>query len=472
MEDKENIKPSNGDNNTSSKSIKSSGGGASDARITSNAINESFIITDIPTKTTASKSIIVFGKYTLNGKTHNVFGKFYITDPIMSGLDTRGIEYEQRVYKYIADKEKENPEISNYLIGSIKDYTENINLFHLLSDSVLSSKLDDEIKKLLLQNSLRTLVDIKTLLFRGFLIVKNNFINLKNIIQKFKFKFANLIEILFELLYSIHIMKNELRIMHNDLHWENIFIEFLQVPIENYHYNYGNITLVKTKKLHVKIFDNDLNYVEVLGNNKYLDPFFCESFGSCNHMSKKDLYIILTRLYFNGQAIINRINEINFNMILEIFANGFNLILLEKIIFANKSMFYCNWRSALTHQELAQIRATSVSSEPRVKAKIRTGDIEADACNNPDIFNFLDFNQIFCNLIIQFNSILNFTNVYEIDQIKQLRTEEFLSNSTKHSATDLETDLETEPVKKRLYSHKYLKYKTKYLQLKSQQNIL
>jgi len=62
------------------------------------------------------------------------------------------------------------------------------------------------------------------------------------------------IEIFFELLYSTIVMRNYLMIMHNDLHFNNIFVEKIDTP---YLYEYTFLGITKMKKYKVLLYDND-----------------------------------------------------------------------------------------------------------------------------------------------------------------------------------------------------------------------
>jgi hypothetical protein len=108
----------------------------------------------------------------------------------------------------------------------------------------------------------------------------------------------NIVSIMFQLLWTFKVF-NSLRFKHNDLHFNNIFIEEIDNPIYMFFLkNKGSddCYVLKTKYI-VKIYDFDRSSIVSypgIDRNLSLDTFMCKNNGECNYMSSKfDLHTCL-----------------------------------------------------------------------------------------------------------------------------------------------------------------------------------
>ena len=137
-------------------------------------------------------------------------------------------------------------------------------------------------------------------------------------------------------------------IMHNDLHFNNIFVEKIDTP---YLYEYTFLGITKMKKYKVLLYDHDRNYSNNFSDiNKFINGrgSLCENTGTCNHYNNKDGYVLINNIYFHRNNIRNVIGELNFNNLFKIISNSdltnsidyarFELINMYKL-----TNIFCDW---------------------------------------------------------------------------------------------------------------------------------
>lgn len=132
-------------------------------------------------------------------------------------------------------------------------------------------------------------------LMTGSTVKTQNLVKLKDIAEflnkpenNFEFK-----SILFQLVYSLAVL-NHFKIIHNDMHAKNIFIQILDnYELFSYTIN-GKMLQIRTKYV-VKFFDWDRAYCEYLGNNEYLEHAdFLKMLQQTNYNRKtQDFYQVL-----------------------------------------------------------------------------------------------------------------------------------------------------------------------------------
>jgi hypothetical protein len=92
--------------------------------------------------------------------------------------------------------------------------------------------------------------------------------------------------------YSMFLSK----LIHNDLHYGNIFIKNIGEKKYFIYYINGNPIIIKTQ-YQALIYDFDRSYCKRLGKNNYLDVF-CEDYSQCNKVVEpKDLIKIMCNVY-------------------------------------------------------------------------------------------------------------------------------------------------------------------------------
>jgi hypothetical protein len=219
------------------------------------------------------------------------FIKIWVSNHHIPEIDA--LEYEAKVYKQIKkdfDSKKEP-----YFVELI-DFVENVSYDNMvnflkkglpaLDDKNIENNFERNVYYMLTESPGRPAIDvfkkgtfkkisrsatfsyIQTMVydttFSKFLQSKKN-----NVDSKFKV-FNKVLEGIVEL--------NKKNIYHQDLHFGNIFV---------------------TADGNVRIYDYDRSYSEKIGNNKLIEGYYCENFGSCNE--KNDI-IDLLKVFCNLQS--------------------------------------------------------------------------------------------------------------------------------------------------------------------------
>jgi hypothetical protein len=109
--------------------------------------------------------------------------------------------------------------------------------------------------------------------------------------------------VLFQIIYTIVVMQQSFRLVHNDLHASNILVAKFKNPVKRlYTVNKDKMFMVETRFVPY-IFDWDMSYSDALGPNPRIDvkvdSYMCKEVNICNRFSEKtDLYVILCTLQF------------------------------------------------------------------------------------------------------------------------------------------------------------------------------
>lgn len=128
---------------------------------------------------------------------------------------------------------------------------------------------------------------------------------------------AEVLNILFQLLYTLKCFE-QIKLTHNDMHMNNIFINKLKEPEERIYY----ITKDRWVKINVtydvKIFDYDRGsiYHPSVDRNFMLDIKFCETYNECSSYDpKRDLQSVISTVYQyfrNSRRFIKNCTSIGF----------------------------------------------------------------------------------------------------------------------------------------------------------------
>lgn len=221
----------------------------------------------------ASASLVGEGTY----KDKNIYLKLF------TNCKSQGLLYEKKLYEYLLRDFNKNEDKKNFFIEPLKTFEITYN------DSLSYVKY---IKNLIKNKTIRTPV---TNLY-GIITMNNKGINLINIIYNLIVdNDNNYIKILFfNLLYIIYILNIKLKIIHNDLHFNNI-IYINEDSNINYDFESIKITLKNNYKL--KVFDYDYSYTKEIGINEIIENEICtELYGTCNYITKKDIWTLLVNL--------------------------------------------------------------------------------------------------------------------------------------------------------------------------------
>ena len=218
-----------------------------------------------------------------------------VQDIIKINLDNpfkySSLTYEKKVYEYITKniilKGFSNNFVPLLFFGTclLKDIANTLkNTKHFIKDGkALLNKLTDYV----------SFPNLKLHIMVTGSIDLSHFKNLNDLLESTKLPDSEISSILLQLLYALYVME-KFKIIHNDLHLKNILVEILDTPI--------SINILHTTfmtKYIPKIFDWDHAYVEVLGNNPFLeDDEFINSFHSINKFRKSvDYYQLICGLF-------------------------------------------------------------------------------------------------------------------------------------------------------------------------------
>lgn len=196
---------------------------------------------------------------------------------------TYGLEYEAKVYRYITENILFKGESINFIpfVGKASCSLAEI------SRKVHMSDLDTgEKAKLLpfLNNPLKYFPDLKLKMFvTGSVENKKNLIKLHDLMENSSLSLAEINSIIVQLLHALLVMQRH-KIMHNDVHFGNIFVEKVY-PLRDVSLKLDDKTTISFKTKYIpKIYDWDRSFCEALGENpvlkseKYLNMNIHESF--------------------------------------------------------------------------------------------------------------------------------------------------------------------------------------------------
>ena len=230
--------------------------------------NEYNIINDVSIR----RDVCYVCKGTINN--NNAYYKFFIDKK----SNSRYI-YEQKIYNYLFDKQKTHDTITK------EHFIEVYDIF----------KIKGNILKKYFTTITPIYNEIDSQAIYCVTVTKDyNTLSLLNFLYKNKSTSENIIiEIFFELLYSIYVMNTYLKIIHNDVHFDNILvIKESNSKLKTYYIN--NKSFTRMSSYSIKIYDFDLAYLDGYDNN-ILNML--NNNGRYNKINKaRDTWIILLSL--------------------------------------------------------------------------------------------------------------------------------------------------------------------------------
>lgn len=114
------------------------------------------------------------------------------------------------------------------------------------------------------------------------------------------------LKILFQIFAACYAMSLS-KMVHNDLHFSNIFIEDIEYQEVSYGFFGAYYTFMTDVK--VKIYDFDNSYVERFGRNLGISQYFCDVYSYCNNFTENfDIMTVLIKVFNNvfGSTEISR----------------------------------------------------------------------------------------------------------------------------------------------------------------------
>ncbi len=271
-------------------------------------------------KTSASMSEILRGTYNGSPVYIKMFGQKTIHN------SSSGLEYEQRIYRYIKDRQALlNPDpkllvspifVPVYDVFKIRKYD-----FYNLIDSKL--KIKDGIHNDKFYYS-TTINDDTKVLYTNVpppIISTNDYVYfivtgdtssqeyhhffLNNIDNK-----NNIISTLFDIFYAIYLLNEKFKINHNDIHFSNILIKN---NIHRKNYYIDSIFMSREVNWEVLIYDFDGAYFDGIINNKLFDNNFINVGKSNNFNLTRDVWTILNSFWstinYEIKILTKKMNE-------------------------------------------------------------------------------------------------------------------------------------------------------------------
>ena len=259
-------------------------------------------LTDIEvfgSKTSASDSLILRAKY--NG--NPVFIKMFSLDNAPFMKDNHGLVYEQRIYKYLMERNNNlKPYYESYFVKVYDVFKiKYINFFEQMESLGIKIKGGPSNGKIYFsryrQNSQNTIFPSifsgkdKMVYFTVTEDIQGD--NLNNFLSN-NLGYENIvIEVLFDVLYGIYLLNTRLGIIHGDNHFGNILIK-PETNIKEYIINKTSLT--RESKYRICLYDFDMSYLFDYKNNA-LDDSFNKNIGRINkYNTAKDIWTVINNI--------------------------------------------------------------------------------------------------------------------------------------------------------------------------------
>jgi len=272
----------------------------------------------IISKSSASKSIIITGKIKpvnldrIHSKFENIIVKlsFYHDDSFNNSLETEIAIYRNIITNLINNKHTPNLIAYlgdfNYSIDAIKNVP-NIGE-HLDSINEDTEEDDDQYDT----SSCNILVLERSKSGYTF----NDWLETHGEDGIIKRSEQDILGVIFQILYTLVCFYN-IGLVHNDLHFDNIFIEDMERPITMFFMRGDDKFIQLTTRYIPKIYDFDRGSIIHKGVplNLEIDKDYCKNYGTCNFFNAKfDSFYFITELLYNGLQLGGVSPEIRINI--------------------------------------------------------------------------------------------------------------------------------------------------------------
>jgi len=278
-------------------------------------------------------------KGTINN--NNAYYKFFIDNESNSQYI-----YEQKIYNYLFDKQKTNDAITK------EHFIEVYDIF--------------KIKGKILKQYFTIITPTYYKIFNNetyCVIVTKNY-NALSLKEFFKYTPTEniIIEIFFELLYSIYVMNTYLKIIHNDVHFDNILVIKESNPkLKTYYINDKYFT--RMSNYSVKIYDFDLAYLDGY-DNSILNTLHSD--GRYNDFNKaRDMWIILLSLLHDNSK--NYIKIYPLTQIINILKH--NNVEIDNILKKMKTIPTLFWNTFCSENTLGNLEQCKQPNLPDLHAE-------------------------------------------------------------------------------------------------------
>ena len=250
-------------------------------------------------KSSASDSLVFRAKY--NG--NPCFIKMFSLDNSPFRKENSGLEYEQKIYKYLMERNHIlKPYFQDYFVDVYDIFKINfIDFFNMMDNlNIKISGGNNDGKIYYSKTNLNALNKILPSIFSGrdrmlyFTITEDikgetyhDFL-IKNITNE-----DIVIDTLFEILYATYLFNIRLGVFHNDNHFGNILIKPYNIKRE---YIINKTSLIRNSNFRVCLYDFDLSYM-FDNNNNILEQPSNQSIGRINSINYgKDIWTIINSI--------------------------------------------------------------------------------------------------------------------------------------------------------------------------------
>jgi hypothetical protein len=238
-----------------------------------------------PYKNVGSSESFLFTAIYNNNK---VLLKFYT-------IDDENMIFEIKIYVYLSTLDKKYKQYFISCLGTFK-----INIKHITNLIPKETVVRDNMMYCIVLDYI------------------NNYVSLHNYLTTYALSEQNILNIMFQVIYIIYMLNHKLDIIHNDFHFDNIFIKEIKEPFEEI-IEFNEEIYKYTKYYDIIVYDFDCS--TKLSNptiiNKYLDDEYGKDYGSFNKYTQKDAFIFLAQL-------------IKYNPLNEIYDKLFNILTQNK----------------------------------------------------------------------------------------------------------------------------------------------
>jgi hypothetical protein len=377
----------------------------------------------------ASPSIICQGTY--NDKP--AYFKISKVNKHTTDSSEQGLYYEGTIYKKINDY-KNNEKVKNIQAFFLNylDYKKIYKAVLIDITNNITKKIENYEKFIIRLNSLASSdYDV----FRILITEDNDTVTLFDMIKSLddSYKISTIKIILADLLYpvllGINILYNVLDINHNDMHFKNILC-CKEEKLTAYYIDSNEFYVSRYK---INIFDFDLSYQTNKNNNRLSDDY-CKMSGSCNRKSFKDYYVFIQSILSSYYIYYSKPNYKRLTQCLE---EIFNILVPKEY----QSSFIKNMDDILNNKKKLFWSAYCIKLD---EGKELTMDIPCNETDKSDTYLYWlkDITEKFRK---DFIGDKIDTNIDEPNKFFMINTHKFIESD----------------------KNKYIKYKKKYLKLKS-----
>jgi hypothetical protein len=200
------------------------------------------------------------------------------------------LEYEQKIYKYLSEQTNE------YLLSAfilpiqlIENYT-----FPQIPKEITEEITEETRTKIGMIIAKKAPINI--IITRTYSNMKSLFDTLEEIKNTEKQISTNIMtSILFQVLYAIHYMHTVLKLVHNDLHLDNILVKKYTKP-QNIKYRYLDKEYIIETCYRIYMYDFDRGSASSLGDNKFISNKSLSQYGIKNKITNYDVYCFLLNI--------------------------------------------------------------------------------------------------------------------------------------------------------------------------------